>query len=156
LGMFKKSKSTALKESAASASELASALAKDRRFRKELLSAITHGRLAQRRAARKIGFIATARRLRDDPKIRRELNKMATSLDKAWARVERKRSHKLRNSLIVLGVGGVAAAAVSRPVRKKLMRSRPKSSVGGMSPRTVEESLEVKVPVTVAYNQWTQ
>jgi uncharacterized membrane protein len=153
--MFRKSKTTALKENAASASEFASALAKDKKFRKELLSAISHGTLAQKRAARKIGFFAAMMRISNDPKLRRELNKMVASLDKAWARVEKKRSHKLRNLLIALGIGGAAAAAASRSeVRNKVTGSMPKS--GGTSPRTIDESIEVNVPVSVAYNQWTQ
>src|SRR6187399_1225938 len=102
--MLERNKTTALKESAGSASEFAASLAKDKKFRKELLSAISHGTVAQRRAARKVGFYAAMLRLKQDPKLRRELNRMVSSLDKAWARVEKKRSHKLRNTLIVLGI----------------------------------------------------
>jgi uncharacterized membrane protein len=110
--------------------------------------AISHGTTAQRQAARKIGFYAAMLRLKKDPMLRREVNRMVSSLDKAWGRVERKRSHKLRNTLLVLGgIGGVVAAAV--PLRKKL-------SVGGTSPRTIDESIEANVPVSLAYNQWTQ
>ena len=146
--MFEQSKTAKLKDSAASASDFAASLAKDRKFRKELLSAISHGTTAQRQAARKIGFYAAMLRLKKDPMLRREVNRMVSSLDKAWGRVERKRSHKLRNTLLVLGgIGGVVAAAV--PLRKKL-------SVGGTSPRTIDESIEANVPVSLAYNQWTQ
>jgi uncharacterized membrane protein len=154
--MFERSRTAKLKDNAASASEFAAALAKDKKFRKELLSAISHGTLAQRRAARKVGFYAAMLRLKNDPKIRRELNKMVSSLDKAWSRVEKKRSHKLRNVLIVVGLGGAAAAAASKPaVRNKVTGAVPKVG-GGTAPRTIEESLEVNVPVSVAYNQWTQ
>ena len=152
--MFRRSKTAALKDNAASASEFASSLVKDKKFRKELVSAVTHGTKAQRRAARKIGFFAAMTRIGNDPKLRRELNKMVASLDKAWARVEKKRSHKLRNLLIALGIGGAAAAAASRPeVRSKVSNAVP---TGGPSPRTIEESTDVNVPVSVAYNQWTQ
>jgi uncharacterized membrane protein len=140
-----------------SASEFAAALAKDKKFRKELLSAISHGTIAQRRAARKIGFYAAMLRLKNDPKIRREVNRMVSSLDKAWARVEKKRSHKLRNTLIVLGLGGAAAAAASRPeLRNKVTGAIPSSNGFGASPRTIDASIEVNVPVSTAYNQWTQ
>jgi uncharacterized membrane protein len=79
---------------------------------------------------------------------------MVRNFEKAWTRVEKKRSHKVRNTLIVVGVGGaVAAAAV--PVRRRL--SRGASSLGGgTTPRRIEESIEVNVPVSSAYNQWTQ
>src|SRR5256885_13780878 len=113
--MFRRSKTSKLKDSAASASEFAAALAKDKKFRKELLSAVSHGTVAQRRAARKVGFYAAMLRLKNDPKLRREVNKMVSNLDRAWARVEKKRSHKARNLLLLLGIGGAAAAAASPP-----------------------------------------
>ena len=149
--MFEQSTTAKLKDSAASASDFAASLAKDKKFRKELLSAVSHGTMAQRQAARKIGFYAAMLRLKKDPMLRRELNRMVSSIDKALGRVEKKRSHKLRNTLLVLGgIGGAVAVAV--PLRKKLSVG----GVGGMSPRTIDESLEANVPVSLAYNQWTQ
>jgi uncharacterized membrane protein len=140
--MFRRSKT-------ASATDFTTSLAKDKKFRKELLSAISHGTIAQRRAARKIGFFAVATRMSRDPKLKREVKKMVASLDRAWSRVEKKRSHKLRNTLLVLGgVGGAIAAAM--PFRKKV------PALGGATPRTIDSSIEVNVPVTTAYNQWTQ
>jgi uncharacterized membrane protein len=147
--MFGRSRTAVLKDKATSATELGSALAKDKKFRKELVSAISHGTLARRRAARKIGFLAAATRLVGDPKLKQELNKMMSSLDKVLHRVEKKQSHKLRNTLLVLGgVGGAVAAAI--PLRKKL------PALGGTTPRTIDASIEVNVPVSTAYNQWTQ
>ena len=113
--MLKRTKTKALKNSAASVTELATALAKDRKFRKQLASALGHGVLARRRAARRIGFTAAVARLSGDPKLRLELRSMVKNFDKAWARVQKKRSHKLRNSLLVVaGVGGAAAVAQAR------------------------------------------
>ena len=150
--MLKRSRTAALRDNAASASDFASSLAKDKKFRKELLSAISHGTIAQRRASRKLGFVAAATRLGSDPKLKRELNKMVASLDKVWSRVEKKRSHKLRNFLLIVGIGGGAAAAAMPKVRNKLTGQLPL----GTTPRTIDESIEVNVPVSVAYNQWTQ
>ena len=148
--MFKRSRTAAVKANAAGAADFAGALAKDRKFRKELISAVGHGTIAKRRAARRIGFVAAATRLGTDPKLKRELKKMVTSLDKARLRIEKKRSHKLRTSLLVAGgVGG--AVAVALPLRRKLSRA-----TGGTSPRTIDESIEVNVPVSTVYNQWTQ
>jgi len=149
--MFGRSTTDKAKDSAG----FAASLAKDKKFRKELMSAISHGTLAQRRAQRKIGFFAVATRLGNDPKIRRELKKMASSLDKAWTRVEKKRSHKLRNFLLLLGIGGAAAAATRPEVRNKVTGAVP-SVGGGTSPRTIDASLEVDAPVSRVYNQWTQ
>jgi len=151
--VFRRTRSQALKESAASATDFATALAKDRKFRKELLSAISHGTIARRRAARRIGIVAAVTRLGADPKLKRELRKMTRNLENAWGRIERKRSHTLRNSVLVaVGVGG--AAAVAMKTRKG---SRPHIGfAGGTTPRTIDESIEVSVPVSTAYNQWTQ
>ncbi len=147
--MFGRSRTAVLKDKATSATELGSALAKDKKFRKELVSAISHGTLARRRAARKIGFLAAATRLAADPKLKHELNKMMSSLDKVVHRVEKKQSHKLRNTLLVLGgVGGAVAAAI--PLRKKL------PTLSGTTPRSIDASIEVNAPVSTAYNQWTQ
>jgi uncharacterized membrane protein len=149
--MFRRSKTSKFKDSAASASEFAAALAKDKKFRKELLSAISHGTVAQRRAARKVGFYAAMLRLKQDPKLRNELNRMVSSLDRAFSRVEKKRSHKLRNTLLVVGgVGGAAAVAAKTRVHEKLPLGT------GVAARTIDASIEVDVPASTAYNQWTQ
>jgi len=154
--VFGRTKTQILKDNAASATELATALAKDRKFRRQLLSAAGHGVIARRRAARRLGFLAAVSRLTGDPKLKRELQRMTKNLEKAWSRVEKKRSHKLRNSLLVVaGAGGVAAVAV--PLRRRFAAAGlPKVGLGGTSPRTIEESIEVGVPVSTAYNQWTQ
>jgi hypothetical protein len=88
---------------------------KDRRFRKQVASAVAHATVARRRAKRKFGLAAAVRRLNADPVLRREVRAAVTSLEKALGRVEKKRSHKLRNSLLVVaGVGGAAAAVAAR------------------------------------------
>src|SRR5713226_407145 len=139
-----------------SAAELARSLAKDRKFRKQLLSAISHGTIAKRRASKRIGFVAAVTRLGADPKLKTELRKMTKHLENAWGRVEKKRSHKLRNSLLV--VGGVGGAAVAAMKARKGKGGLPHVGFvgGGTSLRTIDESIEVNVPVSAAYNQWTQ
>ena len=148
-------KRKALTSSGASATALAADLVKDKKFRKELISAIGHGAVARRRAARRIGFLAAVGRISADPKLRREVLGMVKNLENAWSRVTRKkRSHRLRNLVIVAGAGGAAAAAAlpgSRRAVIGLVRGR-----GGASPRTITASIEVGVPISTAYNQWTQ
>jgi uncharacterized membrane protein len=155
--VFKSTKTQALKDNAASATEMAAALVKDKKFRKELVSAVGHGAMARSRAARRIGFIAAVSRLSNDPKITHELRRMSKSLDRAWGRVEKKkRSHKLRNVILVTGIGGVVAG-VPQIRRFVIQRFSSMPAVGGGStPRTIDESIEVNVPVSAAYNQWTQ
>ena len=142
------------KEKAQSQLDLAARLAKDKKFRRELMSAIRHGEIARRRARRRIGFFATAHRLGADPKLRREVRKMIGNLEKARMRVEKKRSHTLRNTLLLVGAGGVVVAV---PQVRRFIIARFSSDGGStMTPRTIDESIEVDVPVSTAYNQWTQ
>jgi len=151
--MFGRSKTQAVKENAASGTELAVSLAQDKRFRKQVLSALGHGATARQRAASRIGLVAAVHRLAADKELRSELRQMTTNLKNAWTQVEKKRSHKLRNVVIVVAGIGTAVVAVAPQTRKKLS----KLGVGsGTTPRTVTESIEVGVPVSTAYNQWTQ
>ena len=148
--MFRRSRTTVLKEKAASGKDLALALAQDKKFRRQLLAAIGHGAVARRRAASGIGLVAAVSRLSADEKLRHELRHMTDNLQRAVTRAEQKRSHRLRNTLIVVGVGGAAVAVPqSRRLLSKLVGRRSKAS-------TITESIEVGVPVSTAYNQWTQ
>jgi uncharacterized membrane protein len=148
--MFRRSRTTVLKEKAASGKDLAVALAQDKKFRKQLLTAIGHGAVARRRAASRIGFVAAVSRLSADPKLRGELRQMMENLQRAVTRAEKKRSHRLRNSVIIVGAGGaVAAIPQSRRWLVGLVG-------GGSGVRTITESIEVGVPISTAYNQWTQ
>jgi uncharacterized membrane protein len=137
--------------------DLASALAQDKKFRKQLLSAAGHGASARERAYPRRGVIAAGTRLATDEELRDELREMVENLQQAWRRVEKKRSHKLRNTIFVLGIGGIVAGVPQ--VRRFVMArfsSVPVPGMNGSTPRTIEESIEVNVPVSVAYNQWTQ
>ncbi len=151
--MFGRSKTQAVKDNAASGTDLAVSLAQDKRFRKQLLSAVKHGVVARQRAASRIGLVAAVHRLSTDKELRNELRQMTEHVQNAWTRVEKKRSHKLRNFLLVAAGIGTAAVAVAPQTRKKLTKV---SGVTGSTPRTITETIEVDAPVPMAYNQWTQ
>jgi uncharacterized membrane protein len=147
--MFGRTKTKVLKDNATNGKDLAFALSRDRKFKKQLLSAIGHGAAAKRRAARRMGLGAVAARLSADKELRREVKAMTKRLQQAWGRVEKKRTHKLRNTMLVLG-GGAAAAG--------LFKLRHHAGLGSDDAeiRTIDESIEIDVPVATAYNQWTQ
>src|SRR5439155_5382739 len=153
--MFGRSKTQAVKESAASGTDLAVSLAQDKKFRKQLLSAVGHGAAARQRAASRIGLVAAVHRLGTDKELRSELRQMTENLQNAWTQVEKKRSHKLRNFLLVFAGIGAAVAAVAPKAKKRVPKLGDVVS-GGPIPRTITESIEVDVPVSTAYNQWTQ
>jgi uncharacterized membrane protein len=150
--MFGRSKTQAMKDNAATGTDLALTLARDKKFRKELANALGHGMRARRRAASRFGMTAVAMRLATDDELRRELQTMAQNLQQAWQRVERKRSHRGRNmTMIVLGAGGSVAG-----IYLWRKRSGGSSITRGYGISTIDESIEVDVPVATAYNQWTQ
>jgi uncharacterized membrane protein len=103
-----------------------------------------------------------ALRLAADPVLRAQIVEMATQLKAAQKRVKKTRSHKLRNTMLFLsGVGMVIAAVPS--ARQKLTSmfrggddSATGTSPGTPTPTTISEEIEVAVPVSTAYNQWTQ
>ena len=153
--MFRRTKTEVVKDNAASGRDLALALSRDKKFRKQLLSAIGHGAAAKRKAAKRVGMTATAARLAADKDLQRELKTMRKNLQQAWTRVEKKRSHKLRNTMLLLGGGAAVAGAVK--FRDRVSGSMP--GIGGSDGSgisVIDETIEVEVPVTTAYNQWTQ
>jgi uncharacterized membrane protein len=150
------SKATALKENATDAGQLASHLALDQKFRKNLLAAVGHGAAAQQRARRRMGLAAAAARVAADRQLRTDVREMIGNLQAAWGRVEKKRSHKLRNVLLLLG-GGAVAAGVAAPQTRRWLATRLGQLGGGAPrPRTIDAEIELDVPVATAYNQWTQ
>jgi uncharacterized membrane protein len=147
-----------LKEKGASGGDLAVALAKDRRFRRELLAAVGQGARARRRVRRQVGTLAVARRLASDAVLRRRLLETGENLRNVWSRVEKKRSHRRRNFLLAVGLGGGAVAVATRPEARRWVSRRASRAAGATlsQPRTITEAIEVSVPVSMAYNQWTQ
>jgi uncharacterized membrane protein len=150
--MFKRSQMTVIKDNATAVSDLAAQLASDKKFRKRLLEASAHGVRAQRRAWRQVGQLSLLARLLSDRELRRELRQMTRDIQAAWQRIERKRSHRLRNTLLLVGGAAAGTAAVAAPqVRRRLL-----GQLDVARPRTIQSSIEVDVPVSTAYNQWTQ
>ena len=149
--MLGRSRSAAVKNQAAAVSELAARLARDKKFRKQLVGAAEHGSRAKQRARRQIGSLSLVARLLGDAELRAEVRQMTGDLQAAWERLEakRSRSHGLRNALLLAGFGGAALALRQR-------RAAMPSFGGGTTGRVIESSIEVLAPVSAAYNQWTQ
>jgi uncharacterized membrane protein len=152
--MFRRSKTTVLKDNAISGKELALALSRDKKFRKQLAQAVAHGIRARRRAAAGLGMTAAVTRLAYDQELRRDLQTMTRNLQAALGRAEQKRSHKLRNATIVfVGAGGALAGVYGW---RKRSSGKADSSATSSAISTIDESIDVEVPVSTAYNQWTQ
>ena len=135
----------------------------DDKARRRLLTAVTAGLAARQRAKRQTGLSGLLRRLAEDPVFRANAVTMLVSLQQARQRVERRRSHKIRNVLLLLGGAGAATAVVAVPaVRARVLRlvggtkDRVSSVAAGSSPTTITEEIEVDAPLSTVYNQWTQ
>ena len=90
-------------------------VAQDERLRADVSAALGHGSKAGDRLKQDLadGGDGIYSRLADDKKLRKSLRAMLDDLDSAGERLRRKKSHRLRNVLLV--VGGVAAAALALP-----------------------------------------
>lgn len=124
----------------------------EEKVREQIIDAAKHGLRAKQRADRHVGLLGLVERLTSDAELRAEVNEMACDLRGAWQGLETERtsSHRLRNVLLLAGLGGGVAFALR--TRRTLM-----TSFGGTdTPRVIESTIEVDVPVSTAYNQWTQ
>jgi uncharacterized membrane protein len=137
-------------------------LAKDEKLRERLAAAIVAGAAARDRMRKQTGLTGLARRLAADPVLRARLVEMAAALQVVQKRAKKSRSHRLRNTALFLTGIGMTAAAVPA-LREKAMsivggRDDGSASNAQSEPRstTIEEAIEVAVPVSTAYNQWTQ
>jgi hypothetical protein len=135
-----------LKGRAVTALDVALQLAQDKKFRKQLLSAATHGSTAARRTRRGFGLLGAVTRLATDEKLANELKTAHIDLQNAYDRLEtKKQSHKLRNSLLLVAAASAAALPKIRAAlasaftstathRKRLMNSVGRNS--DMTPGT--------------------
>jgi len=152
-------------EAADSVVEYMDPLARDEKLRRRIAAAATAALAAQRRAQRQTGLSGLALRLGTDPVLRAQMVELVAQLQAAQRRAKEVRSHRMRNTVLFLGgVGMVVAAipsardAVLESIRGRRVPWAPSGSSGGTrpGPTQIDEEIEVGVPVTTAYNQWTQ
>jgi uncharacterized membrane protein len=154
---------TAAADAASELSGYGAEFVQDEKLRQRLMAAIVAAAAARRRAKRQAGVRGFVQRLARDPVLRSEVGEMLTQLQKARRRVERRRSHKVRNSVLVLAGFGAASAAVSIPsVRQRVLRvvgdlkDRGLSVTSTAAPTTITEEIAVDAPLSATYNLWTQ
>jgi uncharacterized membrane protein len=149
----RKRTSSVVADAAGTAAEYGGQLIEDEKVRNRTLAALAAAIAARERAKRQAGLVGLGRRLAADPVFRAQLAEAAVHLRKAQRRADRKRGHKLRNTMLVLaGFGAVTAAMKVERVREWVQSL----TRAGRTPAAIVEEIEVDVPVTEAYNQWTQ
>jgi uncharacterized membrane protein len=166
--MFRRSKgmSGAAAEALDGISPYADQLARDETLRRRLLAALGAALAAQERARRQVGLVGAASRLGSDPVLRAQLAEAMAQLQKAKGRMKRTRNHRTRNVVLVLAGAGGAIAVLPRvraAVTHRMRSARDENWVANTvqaakhpAPTTIEQEIEVEVPVSTAYNQWTQ
>lgn len=88
-------------------------VASDQRLRTDVRAAIGHGAEARDQIRRDLGARTIAMRLASDRALRENIRRLLDDMDRASDRVLRRKRHRIRNGLLVLG--GVAAAAAAAP-----------------------------------------
>jgi hypothetical protein len=111
--MFGRKNATAVASDAIDgASPYIDQLVHDEKLRERLLAAITAGAAARKRARRQVGLLGIAARLGSDPVLRAQVAEAVSQLQKAKGRIEKNRSHKLRNTFLLLTGAGLVIAGV--------------------------------------------
>jgi uncharacterized membrane protein len=131
-------------------------LIRDERLRSDLQSAVGHAMAAIHRFGKRPGLSGVGDQLMSDYKLRTNLRAFLDDLDNAGARVRRKSTHRVRNTLFVLGVIGGTLTAVAPRARRWAANGLSRSHGGTIGVAKVEQTIEVDVPASTAYNQWTQ
>jgi hypothetical protein len=110
---LRKSRMERVKDALAAAASYTNVMVHDERLRSDMQSAVGHGAIATdrvRQDSRRSGSGLSAR-LATDRKLRKNLRSMLHDLDSAGRRLRRKKDHRVRNALLLIGGSGIALAA---------------------------------------------
>src|SRR5947209_16018082 len=78
-------------------------LARDEKLRRRVAAALTAAMAAQQEARKQAGATGIARRLASDRLFRAQVDETVTQLQEAQKQAKRARSHKLRNTVVLVG-----------------------------------------------------
>ena len=115
-GITKESHTEKAKRTAQDVVSYLQEIIRDERLRADMRAAIDHGAEASNRVKKAIAADGMSTRLASDRKLRKNLRAMLDDLDDAGERMRRKKTHRVRNFLVVLA-GGVAAVLAFPKIR---------------------------------------
>jgi hypothetical protein len=131
LGLTRQSRIEKVKDAVREAVSYTDELIRDERLRSHVRSAVDHGAVATERVRADIGAGNITSRLAADKKLRKNLRALIDDIDRANERVRRKRTHRVRNALLIV-VGTGAAVAVVPNARRWVADRMPGAQNGHM------------------------
>jgi hypothetical protein len=108
-------------------------IARDERLRADIRSAAGHGAKASERVKKDLDGGGIPSQLAADKKLRRNLRAMLDDLDDAGKRVRRKKSHRVRNVVLMI-IGAVAALLAVPKIRLWLSDRAAEDTSGEAAP----------------------
>ena len=132
LGLTRQSRMEKVKDALGEAVTYTDELIRDERLRSHARSAVDHGAAATDRLRQNIGPGNITSRLAADKKLRKNLRALLDDLDRASERVRRRRSHRVRNALLIVAGTGAAVAVV--PNARRWVADRVPTSQNGHMP----------------------
>ena len=130
IGLTRQSRIQKVKDALREAASYTDELIRDERLRSDVRSAFGHGAVATDRVRTDIGAANITSRLAADKKLRKNLRALLDDLESAGERVRGKRSHRVRNALLI--VAGTGAAVVAVPNARRWVADHIPSQNGGM------------------------
>ena len=118
-GRTRQSRMEKARDALREAVDYADDLVQDKRLRSHVRSAVDHGASATKRL-RHDGHFSS--RLAGDKKLRKHLQALLDDIERVGDRVRRKRSHRVRNALLIVAGSGAVVAAV--PARRWVVDHR--------------------------------
>jgi len=106
-------------------------LAHDEKLRRRLAAVLTAGAAARTRAKKHTGLTGLATRLTTDPVLRTQLGEVSSQLQKASNRLKKHKSHKLRNTVLLLAGAGAVVAAIPSLREAVMSKLDGSDSAGG-------------------------
>jgi hypothetical protein len=110
LSLRRKKRTDRVMDALLTAASYADGAVHDNRLRSDLRSAVDHSAGAAKRIRRDIGVSSSILRLAEDKKLRKNIKALVEDLDSASDRIRGKKRHRLRNVLVLAGLGSLAVA----------------------------------------------
>ena len=132
LGLTRQSRMEKVKDALAEVVTYTDELVRDERLRSHVRSAVDHGAAATGRLRHDIGAGNVTSRLAADKKLRKNLRALLDDIDRAGDRLRRKRTHRVRNALLIVAGTGAAVAVV--PNARRWVADRMSASQNGHMP----------------------